>query len=110
VNDDNGINIDDLNLKPRSLAFIRTQIKEAEKNFEYWSRCYKYLDMKTPLAEAQEEEKQRILKRLQKFNKLVADLWTDEQIAADMEKARSEGRSYLPIAKNKPPDEKEARC
>jgi hypothetical protein len=95
--EDNVINIDDLDLKPHSIAFIRTKIKEAEKEMDYLGRCFSDLDDKPTLTDDQKKEFRRVLKKLQKINQEVSDLWTDEEIAVGMERAHSEGRSYFPF-------------
>jgi DNA-binding MarR family transcriptional regulator len=95
--DDNVININDLDLKPHSIAFIRTKIKEAEQEMDYLGRCFSDLDDKPTLTDDQKKEFRRVLKKLQKINQELSDLWTDEEIAVDMERAHSEGRSYFPF-------------
>ncbi len=102
MNENGGeIDIDDMYSKPRSIAFIRIQIKDAEKDSEYWTRRFADLDSKSSLTEAQEKDRQRVLRKLQKLNKRLADLRTEEEIGVDIAKAHSEGRSYFPIAGDK---------
>lgn len=87
------------------LPFIRIKIKEAEEEMEYLSRCYSALE--NALDPKGKKEFQRVLKKMQRVNQELADLWTEEEratpmteeeITADMEKAHSEGRSYFPFA------------
>jgi hypothetical protein len=90
------------------LPFIRIKIKEAEEEMEYLSRCYSALE--NALDPKGKKEFQRVLKKLQRVNQELADLWTEEEratplteeeIAADREKAYSEGRSYFPFGDEK---------
>lgn len=73
--EDNVINIDDMDLKPRSIAFIRTKIKEAEKEMDYLGRCFSALDDKPTLTDDQKKEFRRVLKNLQKINQELTNLW-----------------------------------
>lgn len=77
---------------------------------DYLGRCFSALDDKPALTDEEKKEFLRVLRNLQKINKELADLWTEEEratplteveIAADMEKAHSEGRSYFPFEDEK---------
>jgi hypothetical protein len=90
-----------------TLRFIRTKIKEAETEMDYLGRCFSALDDKSALTDEEKKEFRRVLRKLQKINQELTDLWTEEEIAdvwteekifVEMEKAHSEGRSYFPFA------------
>jgi hypothetical protein len=86
-----------MNAEDSRLRFIRIKIKEAETEMDYLGRCFSALDDKPALTDKNKKELRRVLSKLQGINQELADLWTEEEIAVDMERAHSDGRSYFPF-------------
>lgn len=87
------------------LRYIRIQIKDCEGQIDYLNRCFIHLDDKPTLTQTEQKSYRSVHNKRQRLNKVLIDLWAEEKMIVDMQKAHAEGRSIIPIVEGPAPNE-----